>query len=52
MGYFGELYEDFDPEHPMTLARDRENRMDRMRALADAGFVLGSESAAAWSTPC
>ena len=48
---FGDLLEDFDPEHPMTLGRDRENRMARMRAIADAGFVLGSESAVGWSTP-
>ncbi|HVH46596.1 MAG TPA: glycoside hydrolase [Labilithrix sp.] len=48
---FGDLLEDSDPAHPMTLARDRENRMARMRAVADAGFVLGSESAVAWSTP-
>lgn len=48
---FGELYEDFDVAHPMTLARDRENRMDRMRAVAAAGFLLGSESAVGWSTP-
>jgi Glycosyl hydrolases related to GH101 family, GH129 len=47
---FGELFEDFDPAHPMTRARDRDNRMSRMRAVADAGFVLGSESAVAWST--
>jgi hypothetical protein len=48
---FGDLYEDFDPTHPMTRARDRENRMSRMRAVVDAGFVLGSESAVGWSTP-
>jgi hypothetical protein len=48
---FGELYEDFDVAHPMTLERDRQNRMERMRAVVDAGFVLGSESAVAWSTP-
>jgi hypothetical protein len=35
----------------MTRARDRENRMSRMRAVVNAGFVLGSESAVAWSTP-
>lgn len=48
----GELYDDFDPRHPMTLARDRDNRIERMRAIvAPGGFVLGSESAAAWSVP-
>jgi hypothetical protein len=48
---FGELFEDFDVAHPMTLTRDRENRMDRMRAILAAGFLLGSESAVGWSTP-
>lgn len=47
----GELFEDFDPAHPMTIGRDRENRMERMRAVAASGFVLGSESAVGWSTP-
>lgn len=48
---FGDLLEDFDPMHPMTRARDRENRMARMRDVAGAGFILGSESAVGWSTP-
>lgn len=48
----GELYDDFDPAHPMTLAKDRENRLARMRFIARTeGLVLGSESAAGWATP-
>jgi hypothetical protein len=48
----GELFDDFDPAHPMTVEGDRRNRKDRMRYLSqNRGLVLGSESAAAWSTP-
>lgn len=57
-GYFldvdatGELHDDFDPRHPMTIAQDRANRLDRMRYLSEQQkLVLGSESAAAWSAP-
>ena len=48
----GELYDDFDPAHPMTHEEDRTNRLARMRTIADErGLVLGSESAAGWATP-
>lgn len=58
-GYFldvdatgGDLRDDFDPQHPMTLAQDRANRLARMRFIGEQQkLVLGSESAAAWSTP-
>jgi hypothetical protein len=57
-GYFldvdaaGDLHDDFDPQHPMTLAQDRANRLERMRFISQQKkLVLGSESAAAWSTP-
>ncbi len=58
-GYFldvdatgGDLRDDFDPQHPMTMAQDRANRLERMRFLSEQKkLVLGSESAAAWSTP-
>src|SRR5262245_50071277 len=47
-----DLRDDFDPKHPMTLAEDRANRMERMRFISQQKkLVLGSESAAAWSTP-
>ncbi|MBB6171401.1 hypothetical protein HNR23_001461 [Nocardiopsis mwathae] len=55
-GYFldvdaaGELFDDHSPDHPMTQARDRDNRIERMRGLTeDDGLVLGSESAVGWA---
>jgi hypothetical protein len=45
----GELYDDYDPRHQMSREEDRENRVERMKFIVDQGFVLGSESAAAWS---
>lgn len=47
---FGELHDDFDPAHPMTPWRDRENRLDRLRRIGQ-GLVLGSELGVAWSVP-
>lgn len=47
-----DLRDDYDPQHPMTLAVDRANRMERMRMLSEEKrLVTGSESAAAWSAP-
>jgi hypothetical protein len=47
----GELYDDFDPAHPMTIATDRANRLLRMEFVSrQKRLVLGSESAVAWST--
>lgn len=49
---FGDLFDDFDPAHPMTPWRDRENRVARMRRIGlERGLVLGSEVGVAWSTP-
>ncbi|HEX8843231.1 MAG TPA: glycoside hydrolase [Pyrinomonadaceae bacterium] len=49
---FGDLYDDYDPQHPMTLAEDRENRLERMRFISRTKrLVLGSESAVGWSAP-
>lgn len=55
----GELFQDFDAEHPMTKAEDRTNRLARMKRLADGTYdpsakkprplVLGSESAVSWA---
>ncbi|MFG2606490.1 glycoside hydrolase [Streptomyces sp. NPDC048514] len=46
----GELFSDHTPEHPMTEARDRRNRLERMAWLSgDRKLVLGSESAGSWS---
>ncbi|GHG82537.1 glycoside hydrolase [Streptomyces griseocarneus] len=46
----GELFRDHSTAHPMTKARDRANRLARMKRLTDDHrLVLGSESAGAWS---
>ncbi|XYI03554.1 glycoside hydrolase [Sorangium sp. So ce1128] len=48
---FGDLADDFDPTHPMTAERDRQNRMARMLYVSQIRkLVVGSESAAGWST--
>jgi hypothetical protein len=49
---FGELHDDYDPQHPMTIAQDRANRLERMRFISQTKrLVLGSESAVGWSAP-
>lgn len=49
---FGSLFDDYDPQHPMTIAVDRENKIERMRFVSQQShLVLGSEKAAAWATP-
>ncbi|WP_116210601.1 glycoside hydrolase [Streptomyces olivoreticuli] len=45
----GELFDDHAAAHPMDKARDRANRLARMKRLTDAELVLGSESAGSWS---
>ncbi|ASU84369.1 hypothetical protein CDO52_17585 [Nocardiopsis gilva YIM 90087] len=46
----GELFDDYSPDHPMTQAQDRDNRIERMRRVSeDDGLVLGSESAVGWA---
>ncbi|MFD9903781.1 glycoside hydrolase [Streptomyces sp. NPDC059063] len=46
----GELFRDHSSAHPMTKARDRANRLARMKRLTDGNsLVLGSESAGAWA---
>ncbi|WP_306356591.1 MULTISPECIES: glycoside hydrolase [unclassified Nocardia] len=48
----GEFFDDHSVDHPMTARRDRDNRLARLRWLAeDRGQVLGSESAGAWAAP-
>ncbi|PXX52856.1 glycosyl hydrolase family 101 [Nocardia tenerifensis] len=47
----GEFFDDHTPEHPMNQRQDRDNRLARLRALAEErGQVLGSESAGAWAS--
>jgi hypothetical protein len=49
---FGELFDDYSPDHPMTPPEDRQNRLARMKYLSeDQKMVLGSESARAWAAP-
>ncbi|MGW0532967.1 glycoside hydrolase [Streptomyces sp. NPDC003032] len=45
----GELFRDHGKGHRMTKAEGRENRLARMRRIADQGLVLGSETAQAWA---
>ncbi|OIK05250.1 glycoside hydrolase [Streptomyces monashensis] len=46
----GELFTDHSPAHPMTQARDRENRLRRLARLSGGrGLVVGSESAGSWA---
>ena len=46
----GELHTDHSPQHPMSKAEDRANRLDRMAWLSDdRKLVLGSESAGSWA---
>lgn len=48
---FGELYDDYSKAHPMTVFRDRENKLARMAQARARGVVLGSEHGVAWSVP-
>ncbi len=47
---FGEFFDDTSPDHPMTMARDRANRLARMKLAIDRfHLVLGSENVTAWA---
>lgn len=47
---FGHFYDDHSPDHPMTMAQDRANRLARMgQAIDEFRLVLGSENVTAWS---
>ncbi len=49
---FGEFHDYYSPDHPMTKARDRENRLARLgMAITKFHLVLGSEKVTAWSAP-
>ena len=48
---FGELHDDYSPVHPMTVFRDRENRLARMAKARERGVVFGSEEGVGWSVP-
>ncbi len=48
---FGEFYADYSPDHPMTMTRDRENRLARLgMGITQFHTVLGSENVTAWSS--
>ncbi len=48
---FGEFFDDYSPDHPMTMARDRVNRLDRLGlAITRYHLVVGSENVTAWAT--
>lgn len=47
---FGDFFEDHSPDHPMTMAQDRANRLKRLGlAISQYKLVLGSESVTAWA---
>ena len=49
---FGELMDDYSPDHPMNPHKDRLNRLKRMRYISrDQKAVLGSEGVVGWATP-
>jgi hypothetical protein len=48
---FGELHDDYSPVHPMTVFKDRENRLARMAKARERGVVFGSEEGVGWSVP-
>ncbi|ESQ86735.1 glycoside hydrolase [Asticcacaulis benevestitus] len=48
---FGTFYDDFSPDHRMTKAQDRNNRLARMgMGIKTFGLVQGSENVTAWSS--
>lgn len=48
---FGDFHEDYSPDHPMTMARDRANLSARLGLAIDKfKLVLGSENVTAWSS--
>lgn len=48
---FGDFLDDYDSSHPMTKAKDKDNRSDRMAFISDGSqLVLGSEGGTAWAT--
>ena len=48
---YGDFSEDYSPDHPMTMAQDRVNRLARLRLAIDRYHLLvGSENVTAWAT--
>jgi hypothetical protein len=46
---FGQLHDDYSPNHPMNVFRDRDNRLARFAEARARGVVLGSEEGVGWS---
>jgi len=47
---FGDFFGDHSPDHPMTMAQDRANRLKRLGlGIAQYKLVLGSENVTAWA---
>ena len=48
---YGDFYADYAPAHPMTMAKDRDNRLARMGlAISQYHLVFGSENVTGWAT--
>jgi hypothetical protein len=47
----GQLFEDADPNHPMSPWGDRANRQLRLARIGNTPLVLGSETGTSWATP-
>ena len=48
---FGDFFDDHSPDHPMTMAQDRANRLTRMGLGIDTyTLVIGGENVTAWSS--
>jgi hypothetical protein len=49
---YGDLQDDYSPDHPMTERGDMQARLDRMAWIRDTyGLVIGSERGAAYAAP-
>jgi hypothetical protein len=48
---FGDFFDDYSPDHPMTMTQDRANRLTRMGlGITRYKLVLGSENVTAWAS--
>lgn len=49
---FGDVFDDYSPDHPMTQASDAAERVSRMAWIRDTfGAVIGSEGGSAYAAP-
>jgi hypothetical protein len=48
---FGDFFDDHSPDHPQTMAQDRNNRLARLGlGITQYKLVLGSENVTAWAS--